>query len=313
MKAVILGGAGFLGSLIAEEFVKRGYETTIIDGLLPRTGGNKKNLGSIIDRIDFIPVRLEEVKNLHEIIASSDVLISSMAWTSHLEAMQDPEYDIELNLRSHVHLIRELSINTKVIFLGSRSQFGDVPGPILEDSLMFPIDVQGINKVAAESYYRVFSQKKGFHVASFRIPNCFGEHQPVTGKDIGLIGGIIRDILNKKDVIVYGRDRKRNIIYGRDCARIICDFAEKDFYGYNPFNIRGDTFLIQDLCKLIINLVGEGSYIVEDIPTEIKSIDVGNIPMDESRLQTTLGNYNYTSITESLGTTIDYFKKELRL
>jgi nucleoside-diphosphate-sugar epimerase len=119
--------------------------------------------------------------------------------------------------------------------------------------------------------------------------------------------------LNKKDVIVYGRDRKRNIIYGRDCARIICDFAEKDFYGYNPFNIRGDTFLIQDLCKLIINLVGEGSYIVEDIPTEIKSIDVGNIPMDESRLQTTLGNYNYTSITESLGTTIDYFKKELRL
>ena len=311
MKVVILGGAGFIGSLIAKECVHRGHETIVVDGLLPKTGGRSQNLECIINKIKFIPNRIEETKDLEKLLLESDLAVCAMAWTSHISAMEDPEYDIELNLLSHVRLLRKIPVGAKLIYLGSRSQYGNIPGPITEDSPMKPLDVQGINKTAAESYYRIFSSRSRFDVVSMRLPNCFGQNQPVSGSDIGLIGSMISDLISGKKVKVYGNGRMRSFLYVDDCARIVCDIAENGFSGFNAYNVGGIHISIAELVRKLAGLVGAGDYEIHEIPDEIKRIDFGNAPVDEGRLRKKLGVIKYTEFDKALFDTISYFKKEL--
>jgi nucleoside-diphosphate-sugar epimerase len=121
---LILGGAGFLGSEIAKVYAKKGSQVTVIDGLMPRTGGNKKHLSEVLSSIQFIDKRIEQVTNLSQLLDSHDLIINCMGWTLHFAAVEDPFYDLELNLQSHLHLIKHLKEGHQVIFLGSRSQYG---------------------------------------------------------------------------------------------------------------------------------------------------------------------------------------------
>jgi UDP-glucose 4-epimerase len=311
MKVLILGGAGFLGSRIAKECVARGYKTIIVDGLLERTGGRRSNLKGINSEIEFIPQRIEQVNNLPDLIADSDFTVCAMAWTSHVGAMKDPLYDVELNLLSHVRLLAQATSNAKLIYLGSRVQFGDIQGPISELAPMIPTDVQGVNKTAAESYYRIFSRAKGLVAVSVRLPACFGLNQPVTGDDLGLMGNMIRDLICNKRLIVYGKGRMRSFLYADDCAKIICDLGTSHFSGFSGYNISGTHISIAELANKLIKLIGKGSCEIHEVPHEINAVDSGNAQMDESLLRATLGIQQYTPFDDALSETIDYFKREL--
>jgi UDP-glucose 4-epimerase len=313
MRIAIFGGAGFIGSLIAKECVNRGYETTVIDGLLPQTGGREENLNSVVNKIHFIPKKIEDIKNLDDILIQSDVSICAMAWTSHLKAMQNPEYDIELNLLSHVRLLSEAPAGVKLIYIGSRGQYGSATGTVGEDTPMLPVDVQGINKTAAESYYRVYSKIKGLKTISLRLPNCFGINQPVKGEDIGLIGGMTRDLLENKIVKVYGTNRMRNFLYGDDCARIVCDIINSDFDEFTAYNVAGTYVSIINLAQKLATIIGTGNYETEEISYEIKHIDAGNAKLDENLLKKKIGIINYTDFDVAIQKTVEYFKKETGL
>jgi UDP-glucose 4-epimerase len=175
------------------------------------------------------------------------------------------------------------------------------------------LDVQGINKTAAESYYRIFSRKINFDAISVRLPGCFGQNQPVLGSDIGLIGSMIRDLISEKTIKVYGNGRMRNFIFGVDCARIICDIVEMPFSGFSAYNLGGIRISIEELARKLVKLVGRGAYEIQEIPDSIKLMDVGNAPMDESRLRKKLGKLEYTNIDEALLSAVNYFKKEVPL
>ena len=311
MKVTILGGAGFIGSRIARECVKRGFETIVIDGLLARTGGRRENLREILNEVELIPRRIEEVKDLSELIASSEFTVCAMAWTSHLGAMRDPEYDVELNLLSHIRLLRRVPSKAKLIYLGSRVQFGDIPGPIDELAPMNPTDVQGTNKAAAESYYRIFSRSVNFAALSVRLPACFGPNQPVNGDDLGLVGNMIRDLLCQEKMIVYGKSRMRSLLYVDDCARIICELGSKGFSDFSAYNISGNHVSIAELADKLVQLTGKGSYEIRKIPEEVRAVDSGNAQMDDTLLRRALGVLSYTPLDDALSVTINYFKREL--
>ena len=112
-----------------------------------------------------------------------------MGWTSHNAALQDPAYDLSLNIGAHLSLLKALKATPRsAIYLGSRAQYGR-PNvvEITEETPMIPEDVQGLHKVAAEGHFRIAS-KFGLPAVSLRFPNCFGERMPSQGDDIGLIG-----------------------------------------------------------------------------------------------------------------------------
>ena len=312
---LVLGGAGFIGSNIVKRFCRSGIVVTVIDALYENTGGSLENLSSCANNIFLIQKRVEDVENLSSIIETNDLIIDAMGWTSHCEAIKNPGYDIQLNVISHLSVIKALEGHEgkSVIYLGSRGQYGNTTLPELkEENPMLPEDVQGINKLSGESYYRVYSKFYNFNILSLRIPNCFGENQPIKQTDVGLIGNFIKDALKNNTIEIYGNHRKRSILYIADLTELIYQLQDKIKIGFSSLNINGTTLLINDLAKKIINISMSGNLVVKNIPAELMKMDMGSASLNEDQLRRLLPEIQYTEIDLSLNNTINYFKQALK-
>lgn len=309
---IVFGGAGFIGSNITKKLVELGYNTIVVDGLLPNTGGDLKNLKDILDKIKFYSQRIEEIPNLEELIKASDFIIDSMAWTLHLGALANPHYDLELNCISHLYLIQALSEKNKVIYLGSRGQYGNPLGTRIDETTpMIPLDVQGIHKLSAENYYRIYSKIKDFDVVSLRIANCFGENQQIKTNEAGLIASFFIDALKGKTIKVYGKERIRPIVYVDDLVSYVIKIMNADFIGFDYFNLNGYDIPIYELAKIIVDHVGTGDVTLKDIPQHIADIDIGNVRFDDSKLVQTFPDVSKTDLGEAIKKTTEYFRENL--
>ena len=252
-RVLIFGGAGFIGSNLAKKFLGLGAAVTIVDGFIEDTGADMENINEIKEDIVLYKSKIEDLDNIKQLIENSDLIIDSMALTAHNIGLEKPFLDVELNLLSHLYIINNLKDfqNKKVIYLGSVSQYAKA-------------DSQGINKSAAEDYYRIYSKRYGFDVISLRIPNCYGENQKTKGEDIGLIGSFIRDILNNKEVEIYNSiERKKNIIYVKDLVDYIIKLIPKEDKCFKFYDVEGINVSLQELLGEIIKITGKGSYSVK--------------------------------------------------
>ena len=286
---------------------------TVIDGLLPRTGGRAENLQEVADQVKFICNKVEAVKNLSDFIHDNDIVVDSMGWTAHNAAFKNKLYDAQLNCLSHLHVISNLSCSAppKIIYLGTRVQYGQPQESIVTESTpMDPVDVQGIHKVAGESYYRVFSKREGFSAISLRVSNCFGENQPKMGSDIGLVGGFIRDLIKGKQVDVYTGRRQRNLAYVANLAELVFQLSRKEWSGFRAFNYAGSVFFVEDLVKAIIQHAGSGSYVLRRIPESIAKSEMGNVKYSDAALISFIGRIKDTPFDEALARTVKYFRRD---
>ena len=313
-KVLILGGAGFIGSQIAKKFSKFS-KVTIIDGLVEGAGGNIENICDI-EGIVFFENCIENVTDLADIVSKQDIIIDSMGWTSHLGAINDPLFDLKLNLLPHIYLLDclkdNINKNSLVIFLGSTAQYGNSQFHTIDETAnMLPIDIQGINKVSAENYFRVYSHLYGINVVSLRIPNCYGENQPYVGKDIGLIGGFIRNGLLNKNIDVYGSDRKRNVIFVEDLVDVIQNILLKENVSFEAYNVPCVNIRIQEIAEEICNLIDQCSVSIEKIPENIKKIDGNGYMLDYTKIIDKKINYKMNSLEQCLEMTIRYFSNKI--
>jgi len=307
---LITGGLGFLGSQLVKTLADQHFRITVIDGCLENTGSNLRNRIEH-PNVEYILTKIEDIKELQALIDSHEVIIDCMGWTSHAEAFANPTYDLELNLLSHLHLIKHLDKHHKVIYLGSRGQYGKCDGTeIFEETALLPIDVQGIHKNAAEGYFRIYSQRQGFSIVSLRLPNCFGPFMKLSGNDIGLIGSMIKDAMASKTISVYGTHRMRSVVYAPDLASIISKLILKDWAaGFTAYNINGTTIPIHTLASEIIRIYGKGGIQIEEVPEELKALDSGNEKLNEKKIKSVLGELNITPLHTALTTTITQLKE----
>lgn len=312
-RVLIAGGAGFLGSHLVHGFAQQGWQVTVIDGLLPSTGGQAGHVADV-PGVEFIAQPIAEVSDLSARLDQADLVIDAMAWTAHLLALENPRYDLQLNADSHLVLLQALrqSKLRRVIYLASRGQYGNTAvNPLREDSPMEPNDIQGIHKLAAESYFRVMSGRAKLDVLSLRVPNCFGERQPTKGSDLGLIGGFIHDALQGKTIEVFGTNRGRSILYAGDLKEIVLRAAQPGTWkGFTALNVPGHYVTINELARMIVRLVGQGLVVTKDLPPEIKSIDAGSARMDPTKLEQILGAVSYSSLETTLDRTISWVRQK---
>lgn len=286
----------------------------MIDGLLPGTGGKAAHLEPVRQDIRFVPSRVEAVPKLSSILNAADFVIDCMGWTCHRLALQEPDYDAELNLKSHLTLLRALGPDsrTRLIYLGSRGQYGRPScGTITEDCPMEPVDIQGIHKLAAEHYFRHFSMTLDLPAVSLRIPNCMGPNQLIDGQDIGLFGGFIRDLINGRAVTVFGANRRRSVVYVEDVATIVTRLLRSDLRQFQAYNVPGHLLPLSAAVEQLRVLIGSGEVFTAPLPDEIARIDVGDTAVDCTRLERAIGPITLTAEEQMLGSTVEYFKELL--
>jgi len=286
---------------------------TVLDGLCERTGGCRQNLAGL-SGVNFIDREVECIPNLTELVMDTDLLIDCMGWTCHRLALEDPIYDLRLNVASHLALIHAIPSGSgkRIIYLGSRGQYGNPrTESITEDTYSIPQDIQGSHKQAAETNWQVFSRLKRFHFLSLRFGNCFGPRQPVQGKDIGLIGSFVRDLLQGREIELFGRGRRRPVVYAADVAEAVYRCAQTGFADAQTFNLAGADVALEDLVDLLIKQIGHGVCRLREFPPEVRSIDVGNAVFSGDRLNRFLGGLPLTPLETGLRATIEYFQKAL--
>ena len=312
---LILGGAGFIGSQLTEKFSHIGT-VTVIDGLVPGTGGSFDNIRHI-EGVIFIEKTIENVSELAKIVSGQNIVIDAMGWTSHLGAISDPLLDLKLNLHSHLVLLDclkdHLCDDSLIIYLGSAGQYGNCELNLVDETVaMLPIDIQGINKVSAENYFRVYSRLYGLNVVSFRVPNCYGQSQPHSGADIGLVGGFIRSALLDKNIEVFGHDRRRNVVYVKDLVDFIYSISTLPNESFESYNVPCNNISIKVLAETISSLVSVCTVSFKSVPEKVRKIDVNSFELDVRKIECKIGTQKMSNLKAGLGSTIEYFLGRLR-
>ncbi len=307
-RLLVLGGAGFLGSHIVDVCTEMGNEVYVVDGLLAETSGRRENLPPSLPSDRFYRTRVEDTEVLDELLARADVIVDAMGWTRHLMAIENPAYDLTLNVASHLAWLTRTPPGKLVIYLGSRGQYGNpATAEIVEDTPLMPADIQGIHKLTGELHVRFYSQLRGFPAVSLRLPNCVGANQITTGDDIGLVGGFIKQLLSGKPVELYGVGRTRPIAYAGDVARVVEALSRRVTTGFEAYNMFCHQVLIEDLLERLQRKIGRGSYSVRPAPPHIAAIDVGSARVSSRKLEEFLGGSILTGLDTMLESTLIYF------
>src|SRR5687768_3061342 len=177
-RVMITGGLGFIGSALAHQLVGLGAQVLIVDSLIPDYGGNLFNINGIehLVRVNVADVRQQSTMNY--LVQGRDVIFNLAGQVSHIDSMQDPHTDLEINCRGQLSLLEACRNNnpgTKVVYAGTRQVYGRPDSlPVSEAHLVRPTDVNGINKAAGENYHVVYNNVFGVRACSLRLTNVFG-------------------------------------------------------------------------------------------------------------------------------------------
>jgi UDP-glucose 4-epimerase len=219
---LVTGGLGFIGSNLARRLVQLGAEVLLIDSLVPEYGGNLFNIAGIEDRVTVNISDVRDEHSLRYLVRDRDYLFNLAGQTSHLDSMQDPFTDLEINCRAQLSILevcRRHNPSVKVVFASTRQIYGRPDYlPVDEQHLLRPVDVNGINKMAGEWYHILYNNVHGVRAAALRLTNTIGPHMRVKDARQTFVGVWIRNLLEDRDIEVWGGDQLRDFTYVDDAV-----------------------------------------------------------------------------------------------
>jgi UDP-glucose 4-epimerase len=214
MKAVVTGGAGFIGSHLAEELLAGQFEVHVIDNL---SSGKKKHLNpqAILHEED---ISNENVKSLIVDIRP-DIVFHLAAQADVQRSIQNPGYDAMVNLVGTIHILeacRDAAVS-KFIFASTSAVYGNLQKEqIVETDPAAPISYYGISKYSAESYIRVFHQLFGLPYTILRYGNVYGPRQTAKGEG-GVVAVFMERIQKGTPLKIHGDgEQTRDFVFVKD-------------------------------------------------------------------------------------------------
>lgn len=204
MKYLITGGAGFIGSNIAEELVKRRQTVRILDNF---TTGKMQHLEKIKDKVEIIKGDIQNEKDLEKALKDIDIVFHEAALRSVPRSVDDPLSTNDVNITGTLKLLiaaRNAKVK-RVVYASSSSAYGDsMKIPQKEVHATSPISPYATSKLAAEHYCRVFAKTFGLETVSLRYFNVFGPKQDPDSKYSAVIPKFIESALKNEPLEIHG-------------------------------------------------------------------------------------------------------------
>jgi UDP-glucose 4-epimerase len=315
-RALVTGGVGFLGSHLAARLVELGAEVTIVDSLIPEYGGNLYNVRDIADRVRINLSDIRDPWSIRALVQGQDFIFNLAGQVSHIDSMEDPQTDLDINCKAQLSLLEACRANNpdvRIVFAASRQQYGRPQFlPVTEDHPLVPVDINGINLVAGESYHLLYQHVYGIRAASLRLTNTYGPHLLMKHGRQGFITVFIRRALEGQPIQVFGDGSQlRDFTYASDAvdAFLRTALTEEAFGralnvgGIHPVSLLDVATLCQDIAE------ASGSVETVPWPPDREKIDIGSIYVDHSRLTALTGWRPTVDLERGLRETIGFYRE----
>jgi UDP-glucose 4-epimerase len=317
-KVLITGGLGFIGSTLARRLVGEGAQLVLVDSLMPEYGGSLHNIAGIEQDVK---VNISDVRDIHSmryLIQDCRFLFNLAGQTSHLDSMQDPYTDLEINCRSQLSILeacRQYNPSVRVVFASTRQIYGKPEYlPVDERHLVRPVDVNGVNKMAGEWYHILYHNVYGIPACALRLTNTYGPRMRVKDARQTFVGIWIRLILEGKPFEVWEGQQKRDFTYVDDAVEALILAATRPEACGQVFNLGGaePPVTLKELAELLVRVNGAGEYVLRQFPKERKQIDIGDYYADDRRIRTAFGWQPEVGLSEGLARTLAFYREHLR-
>ena len=313
-RVLITGGLGFIGSNLARRLVEQGAKVTLVDSLIPEYGGNLFNVSGLEGRVQ---VNISDVRDEHSmkhLVRGQDFLFNLAGQTSHMDSMQDPFTDLEINVRAQLSILevcRQFNAGMKIVFASTRQIYGKPDYlPVDEKHLLKPADINGVNKMAGEWFHILYHNVHGIRTCALRLTNTYGPRMRIKDVRQTFLGIWIRNLVEDRPFEVWGGGQLRDFTYVEDAVDALLLAAADEQSNGKVYNLGGlETVSLLDLAERTVAANGGGRFEVCEFPAGRRRIDIGDYYADWSLIRREIGWNPAIRLEEGLRRTLHYYRQ----
>lgn len=307
---LVTGGAGFIGSNIVYELVKRGEKVRIVDNF---STGDRRNISDTLGEIELIEADVRDLESMRRAVERVDFVLHHAALGSVPRSVSEPITSNEVNVTGTLNLLvaaRDAGVK-RFIYAASCSAYGDTPVlPKREDMIPHPLSPYAVSKLVGEHYCRVFYHVYGLETVSLRYFNVFGPRQDSSSEYSAVIPRFITAIFKDKPVTIYGDgEQSRDFIYVQNVVSANFLACTAPDVGGEVINIAcGNELSLNQMVSAMEQELGIKSHRVY---TQPRAGDVKHSRADIAKARMLLGYEPTVTFDEGLKKTVEWFANGL--
>ena len=308
MRYLVTGGAGFIGSNIVDELVKRGQEVVVLDDL---SAGKESNLAEVRSKINLHIGSITDLAAVQSACKGVHYVIHLAARTSVPRSVLDPLETNHVNIDGTLNVLvaaRDAQVR-RFVFAASSSAYGETPTlPKIENMPAQPISPYGVTKYVGEMYAQVFGRVYGLENACLRYFNVFGPRQDPTSQYSGVLSRFMLAVIEGQAPVVYGDGgQSRDFTYIENIVDETLRACEAPGASGLAFNGgTGARITLNQVLKLLEQITGKTIKAKYDAP---RNGDIRDSQADVSLARKILGYEPRVLFEEGLRRTWVWYKK----
>ncbi len=305
---LVTGGAGFIGSHLAEELLKRGHRVRVADSLIT---GKRANL-AVIQDAEFLEGDLADPAFAERACAGMDYVLHQAAIPSVPRSVDDPITSNRANITATLNVLvaaRHAGVK-RLVYAGSSSAYGDTPTlPKREDMPPSPKSPYALQKLVGEQYCRMFFELYGFETVTTRYFNVFGPRQDPGSPYSGVISLFATALPAGRQPVIYGDgEQTRDFTYIANVVDGVLKACEASKAAGEVINIAtGSRISLNELLRTLNRIVGTD---LKPAYKDVRAGDVRDSQADISKAKALLGYTPTVSFEDGLRLTLAWSRRQ---
>jgi len=303
---LVTGGAGFIGSHLAEELARRGEHVRVVDNL---STGKRQNLAHV-PSVEFLEGDLADLDVARRAVQGIDYVLHQAAIPSVPRSVQDPITSNRANIDASLNVLvaaRDAGVK-RVVYAGSSSAYGNTPTlPKVETMATAPLSPYALQKLVAEQYCQMFTSLYGLETVTIRYFNVFGPRQDPSSPYSGVISLFISALCDARQPTIYGDgEHTRDFTYVANVVDGVLRACTSENASGEVINVAtGGRISLNTLFKTIRELVRAN---LEPIYADPRPGDVKDSQADISKARRILGYQPTVSFEDGLAKTVAWYR-----
>jgi len=303
---LVTGGAGFIGSHLAEALVRRDHQVRVVDSLIT---GKRHNLAHV-QGVEFIEGDLTDPAVCAQAVRGMEFVLHQAAIPSVPRSVEDPVTSHRANVDGSLNLLmaaRNAGVR-RLVYAGSSSAYGDTPTlPKREDMPVNPRSPYALQKLVGEQYCRLFAELYGLETLTLRYFNVFGPRQDPGSPYSGVISLFATRLLERRRPTIYGDGTQtRDFTYVANVVDGVLRACEAPRAAGDVINVAtGDRISLNDLLRTMNRILGTN---LEPILAPPRAGDIAHSQADITKARALLGYTPLVPLDEGLRHTLDWYR-----